>query len=77
MTRKHLGFMMIGMAIVYTVVELLTLNQGEFFNFFIPVALLITGFSLSLGKQRDEKIFKKKNPISLFVNVALLTRIVK
>ncbi|PTM54765.1 hypothetical protein [Desmospora activa] len=61
MTRKHLGFMMIGMAIIYTVVELLTLKQGAFFNFFIPVALVIGGISLSRGEQRDEKVFKKKN----------------
>jgi hypothetical protein len=58
MKIKHFGIMMLVIAVIYALVEILTYDGG--FNFFVPFALVLAGIAALKRKDREEKIFKKK-----------------
>jgi hypothetical protein len=58
MKIKHFGIMMLVIAVIYALVEILTDDGG--FNFFVPLALVLAGIAALKRKDREEKIFKKK-----------------
>ncbi|OYD06586.1 hypothetical protein [Paludifilum halophilum] len=60
MTKKRAGMLMILLALLYTVVELLTMEKGDFFNGFIPLGFISVGILWMRARDKDESIFKKK-----------------
>lgn len=57
MKIKHFGIMMLVIAVIYALVEILTYD-GDLT--FVPFALALAGIAALKRKDREEKIFKKK-----------------
>ncbi|PTX47373.1 hypothetical protein C8P63_1524 [Melghirimyces profundicolus] len=60
MRIKHLGIFFIIFAGLYTLVEVVLTPDGRF-NLFLPFAMLVTGIVSLTRKDKNEKIFKRKN----------------